>query len=540
MRDVIFENQDAQKFSESVAVKATATRFLDEISRRLCPQLQHFVVFSSVSCGRGNAGQTNYGYANSIMERIIEARRALGLPGTAIQWGAVGEVGLVADMHEESKIDMEIGGTLQQRISSCLQELDTLLSTNHSIVSCMVVAEKRQRGGANGDLLEAVMNIMSIRDIKSVSFDTKLSELGMDSLMAVEIKQTLEREFEIFLSSLDIRTLTFAKLKQLSESKNEDREDVKMKYAKDDTPQGVAMLMRHLGDETHCDHTILRVESQNNSEKCNSGVVIIPGIEGTASNSYRVIASGVKLPSYILQLTHTKDLNTTMEIAEAVFEEIVKDVFRNTDYYYLVGYSFGAFVTLELARMFEKRGMKGHVLIIDGAPAFLKRLATDQLSLVSDKTGDAALYDIILMAGLRILYPGEELEHWNILAKIDDWNARIEKLIEMGSNESVYSPKYIRNMLQAIFNRTKIASEYNLENPFQIEADITLIRPTEVSVMDIDEDYGIAAYTKGQVSLKYVEGNHVTMLENPKIAYLINEVDPFLNSEKSFVSYMSK
>lgn len=35
---------------------------------------------------------------------------------------------MVADMAED-KIDMEIGGTLQQRISSCLTELDALLTT---------------------------------------------------------------------------------------------------------------------------------------------------------------------------------------------------------------------------------------------------------------------------------------------------------------------------------------------------------------------------------------------------------------------------
>lgn len=69
----------------------------------MCPQLRHFVVFSSVSCGRGNAGQTNYGMSNSIMERICEARVRDGLPGLAVQWGAVGDVGLVADMQEEDR-----------------------------------------------------------------------------------------------------------------------------------------------------------------------------------------------------------------------------------------------------------------------------------------------------------------------------------------------------------------------------------------------------------------------------------------------------
>jgi len=46
--------------------------------------LDWFVVFSSISCGRGNAGQANYGYANSVMEQICERRQSDGLPGQ--QW----------------------------------------------------------------------------------------------------------------------------------------------------------------------------------------------------------------------------------------------------------------------------------------------------------------------------------------------------------------------------------------------------------------------------------------------------------------------
>jgi hypothetical protein len=43
----------------------------------------------------------------------------------------------------------------------------------------------------------------------------------MDSMMAVEIKQTLEREFEVFLTSQEIRSLTFAHLSELSAAKEE-------------------------------------------------------------------------------------------------------------------------------------------------------------------------------------------------------------------------------------------------------------------------------------------------------------------------------
>jgi len=38
-------------------------------------------VFSSISSGLGNPGQSNYGYANAAMERLCEQRKEDGLPG---------------------------------------------------------------------------------------------------------------------------------------------------------------------------------------------------------------------------------------------------------------------------------------------------------------------------------------------------------------------------------------------------------------------------------------------------------------------------
>ena len=58
---------------------------LDLGTRQVCKDsLDWFVVFSSVSCGRGNAGQSNYGLANSVMERICERRNRDGFPGKLI------------------------------------------------------------------------------------------------------------------------------------------------------------------------------------------------------------------------------------------------------------------------------------------------------------------------------------------------------------------------------------------------------------------------------------------------------------------------
>ena len=97
LKDGLFENQTIEAFQAVSKPKYHGTIYLDQLTREedVAKDLHWFVVFSSVSSGRGNAGQTNYGFANSAMERICEERVKCGLPGVAIQWGAIGDVGLI-------------------------------------------------------------------------------------------------------------------------------------------------------------------------------------------------------------------------------------------------------------------------------------------------------------------------------------------------------------------------------------------------------------------------------------------------------------
>lgn len=55
------------------------------------------------------------------------------------------------------------------------------------------------------------MKFSGIRDLKTISPQATFPELGMDSLMAVEIKQALERQYEIELTPQDVKTMTFAR-----------------------------------------------------------------------------------------------------------------------------------------------------------------------------------------------------------------------------------------------------------------------------------------------------------------------------------------
>ena len=82
LRDGLMINQTAEQFKEVYQPKVQGTAHLDRATRQSCSSsLDWFVAFSSVVSGRGNAGQSNYGYANSFMERVCENRKRDGLPG---------------------------------------------------------------------------------------------------------------------------------------------------------------------------------------------------------------------------------------------------------------------------------------------------------------------------------------------------------------------------------------------------------------------------------------------------------------------------
>ncbi|XP_054923972.2 fatty acid synthase-like [Dermacentor andersoni] len=217
LRDALIENQSPEMFVDVCKPKVLGTQCLDDVSRKGCPELDHFVVFSSLACGRGNVGQTNYGFANSVMERLCERRVADGFPGLAIQWGPIGDVGVVHDVFGE---DATVAGLFPQPIKSCLEVLDYFLSQSHPVVSCFV--KKSQSSDSDStekrDLIQSVVHILGIKDPSKLSPTVSLGELGIDSLMGLEVKQLLERDYDVDLSAQEIRQLTINQLKQISEA----------------------------------------------------------------------------------------------------------------------------------------------------------------------------------------------------------------------------------------------------------------------------------------------------------------------------------
>ncbi|XP_024868387.1 uncharacterized protein LOC112452421 isoform X2 [Temnothorax curvispinosus] len=74
-----------------------------------------------------------------------------------------------------------------------------------------------------------------------------------------------------------------------------------------------------------------------------------------------------------------------------------------------------------------------------------------------------------------------------------------------------------------VFNHIVAVQDYDISSLPRLKSSITLLKPTFPIVSFTEEDYGLHKVTEGKVQIHYVEGNHITMMDNDKIISAINE-----------------
>ena len=70
-------------------------------------------------------------------------------------------------------------------------------------------------------LIFNLINLTGIKNPESLDENKAFGDMGLDSLLAVEVKITLENEYNIVLNPKEIRDLTLKKLKDIAEGKEE-------------------------------------------------------------------------------------------------------------------------------------------------------------------------------------------------------------------------------------------------------------------------------------------------------------------------------
>ncbi|XP_070498587.1 fatty acid synthase-like [Chironomus tepperi] len=521
LRDGIFENLDTQMFEDVLAPKGPSTLFLDKLSRILCPKLRHFVLFSSVSSGRGYAGKGNYGLANSIMERVAEKRCEEGLPGKAIQWGAVG-IGMLEDFQLKYVDDLYIGGMYPQTLQSCFEVYDSLLTSDAPVVSSMVKADQHMDDVKRRNIVDIILNIMGIRDKKSISMDSTFTQLGIDSLMGVEIQQVCEREYNVYLKSQEIRSMTINQLEKCIATKGINNKDIKMLTEDVDGDKGFKLSIDDIADLNTFDPSKTIVKANDIVHFKNTRILILPWIFGFATKDYKSLAQQMEYPAYILQLSDISDYTDLDEITRKLTPSIL-ELFSDVNSFILIGHSFGALLALKIAKILEDNRKSGQIIQLDGSPQFCSRYARKMLN----QGNFSDIKDFISMLLFEHYQAQIDINLASILLeKSDDWETRTKELMSTFSYKIPSTWMYLLTNLPSEFTNRLNISLSTKESDFCAlkNTRISLVKPTNSSINGIHRDYGLTQFATSNVRIMVVEGDHETMIRNVELAGIVKEL----------------
>jgi len=238
--------------------KAHGASLLHEATREM--KLDCFVMFSSVSSIFGNPAQGNYSAANAFLDSLAHHRQALGLPALSVNWGVLGGEGFVARneriadfLARQGTIAISPGeatallesflraGSAQaisirvdwrkwRQFFRGMQEnplLERIFATLENEESVGATNDWRRRIGAASPaekqavicqaVREAVGSVLRVK-ADGLRDDQPLTDLGLDSLMGVEIETSLEAAVGVALPATSLmRARTIGQIASLIE-----------------------------------------------------------------------------------------------------------------------------------------------------------------------------------------------------------------------------------------------------------------------------------------------------------------------------------
>ncbi len=258
--DEFINDLDEERFDRVLLPKMLGAWNLHEATLDI--PLEHFISFSSFSAVIGAVKQSNYNAGNVFLDQLSHHRRSLGLPALTFNWGALEGAGFVA-RNEKTQQYLEmvgLGATNMEetlylfslgvpsdayqlgtarcdwqalaRFSPSVSGSNMFLPVvprsasggGDSMAARILESPAEKRMGMVEDLIAAQVGAVLGTDATRIDKDTPLTNLGLDSLMAIELVNRIEEKLGMtmpmgsVLNGPNIRDLSEPVLEKLLES----------------------------------------------------------------------------------------------------------------------------------------------------------------------------------------------------------------------------------------------------------------------------------------------------------------------------------
>ncbi|NBD13836.1 SDR family NAD(P)-dependent oxidoreductase [Corallococcus silvisoli] len=226
-----------ERFERALAPKVMGSWLLHAATRSM--PLDFFACFSSAAALLGSAGQGNYAAANAFLDGLVAYRHSLGLPGLGINWGPWAGAGMAANLGVRDRARWEHLDIRALTPAEGMRAFEVLLASERAQVA--VLPRQRRSLPAHGDapppprwlsrfvrtapapqgpspaqptrtlearlaglspeeaerdLLEVLQaeaaRVLGLSAGQAAPTDQSLFELGLDSLMALELRNHLQ------------------------------------------------------------------------------------------------------------------------------------------------------------------------------------------------------------------------------------------------------------------------------------------------------------------------------------------------------------
>ena len=241
--DKKIQDLDHEAMIRTWSPKVLGAKNIEKVIDGLDYPIDFVLFFSSATVLMGNPGQANYVAANMAQEAIVQSLRQKGIAATAIGWGPVGDVGMLSrDEKVAESLQKMLGAsaiTSEEVVSTSLEVATTSMQSAHYLAAdwqklsrlpamrgkrfealVQADAQSYHETASLNDLLagktqeesisiltdivlQEVSRIMGM-PASDINVMQPVADLGMDSLMVVELAMELEEKIGMKIPSVSL------------------------------------------------------------------------------------------------------------------------------------------------------------------------------------------------------------------------------------------------------------------------------------------------------------------------------------------------